>query len=99
MSMNSARAPAMSALYSAQRMPQHGYPGPPQGQQVLRQSIKRTYSSEVSTEWGKISSFEMLRAGLVCFSQQAAAAGWLTTGKLEARDHRMRIENSRMWVC
>ncbi|XP_015272550.1 PREDICTED: zinc finger MIZ domain-containing protein 2 [Gekko japonicus] len=46
MSMNAARAPAINALYGGQRMPQHGYPGPPQGQQIPRQSVKRTYSSE-----------------------------------------------------
>uniref|UniRef100_A0A2D4N3N7 SP-RING-type domain-containing protein n=2 Tax=Micrurus spixii TaxID=129469 RepID=A0A2D4N3N7_9SAUR len=46
MNMNTARTPAMSALYAGQRMPQHGYPTPPQGQQIPRQSVKRTYSSE-----------------------------------------------------
>ncbi|XP_063167467.1 zinc finger MIZ domain-containing protein 2 [Candoia aspera] len=46
MSMSTARSPAMSALYGGQRMPQHGYPTPPQGQQMPRQSVKRTYSSE-----------------------------------------------------
>uniref|UniRef100_A0A8C6VQ08 Zinc finger MIZ-type containing 2 n=1 Tax=Naja naja TaxID=35670 RepID=A0A8C6VQ08_NAJNA len=46
MNMNTARTPAMSALYAGQRMPQHGYPTPSQGQQIPRQSVKRTYSSE-----------------------------------------------------
>nr|XP_020659226.1 zinc finger MIZ domain-containing protein 2 isoform X1 [Pogona vitticeps]XP_020659227.1 zinc finger MIZ domain-containing protein 2 isoform X1 [Pogona vitticeps]XP_020659228.1 zinc finger MIZ domain-containing protein 2 isoform X1 [Pogona vitticeps]XP_020659229.1 zinc finger MIZ domain-containing protein 2 isoform X1 [Pogona vitticeps]XP_020659231.1 zinc finger MIZ domain-containing protein 2 isoform X1 [Pogona vitticeps] len=46
MSMNTARAPTMNALYGGQRMPQHGYPGPPQGQQIPRQSVKRAYSNE-----------------------------------------------------
>ncbi|XP_039212566.1 zinc finger MIZ domain-containing protein 2 isoform X1 [Crotalus tigris] len=46
MNMSTARTPAMSALYAGQRMPQHGYPTPPQGQQMPRQSVKRTYSSE-----------------------------------------------------
>ncbi|KAJ6636874.1 hypothetical protein lerEdw1_013941 [Lerista edwardsae] len=46
MSMNTARAPSMNALYAGQRMPQHGYPGPPQAQQIPRQSVKRSYSSE-----------------------------------------------------
>ncbi|XP_060642920.2 zinc finger MIZ domain-containing protein 2 [Anolis sagrei] len=46
MSMNAARPPTMNAIYGGQRMPQHGYPGPPQGQQIPRQSVKRTYSSE-----------------------------------------------------
>ncbi|ETE71732.1 Zinc finger MIZ domain-containing protein 2, partial [Ophiophagus hannah] len=46
MNMNTARTPAMSALYAGQRMPQHGYPTAPQGQQIPRQSVKRTYSSE-----------------------------------------------------
>ncbi|XP_070808721.1 zinc finger MIZ domain-containing protein 2 isoform X2 [Pituophis catenifer annectens] len=46
MNMNTARTPTMSALYAGQRMPQHGYPTPPQGQQIPRQSVKRTYSNE-----------------------------------------------------
>ncbi|XP_042329201.1 zinc finger MIZ domain-containing protein 2 [Sceloporus undulatus] len=46
MSMNTARPPNMNAIYGGQRMPQHGYPGPPQGQQIPRQSVKRTYSNE-----------------------------------------------------
>lgn len=46
MSMNTARAPNMNALYAGQRMPQHGYPGPPQGQQMPRQGVKRSYSTE-----------------------------------------------------
>lgn len=54
MNINTARAPAMSALYAGQRMPQHGYPTPPQGQQIPRQSVKRTYSSEVCIKGGRV---------------------------------------------
>ncbi|XP_025941047.1 zinc finger MIZ domain-containing protein 2, partial [Apteryx rowi] len=46
MNMSPARAPAMNALYGAQRMPQHAYPGPPQSQQLPRQGVKRAYSNE-----------------------------------------------------
>uniref|UniRef100_A0A8C6VK17 Zinc finger MIZ-type containing 2 n=1 Tax=Naja naja TaxID=35670 RepID=A0A8C6VK17_NAJNA len=51
MNMNTARTPAMSALYAGQRMPQHGYPTPSQGQQIPRQSVKRTYSSEPADQF------------------------------------------------
>ncbi|XP_029460080.1 zinc finger MIZ domain-containing protein 2 isoform X2 [Rhinatrema bivittatum] len=46
MSMNPSRGPGMSPMYGGVRMPQHGYPGPPQAQQIPRQGIKRTYSGE-----------------------------------------------------
>ncbi|XP_073181570.1 zinc finger MIZ domain-containing protein 2 isoform X2 [Lepidochelys kempii] len=46
MSMNPARAPGMTPLYGGQRLPQHGYPGPPQSQQIPRQGVKRAYSSD-----------------------------------------------------
>ncbi|XP_052558309.1 zinc finger MIZ domain-containing protein 2 [Tympanuchus pallidicinctus] len=41
-----ARAPAVGTLYGAQRLPQHSYPGPPPGQQLPRQGVKRTYGGE-----------------------------------------------------
>ncbi|XP_078522899.1 zinc finger MIZ domain-containing protein 2 isoform X1 [Lissotriton helveticus] len=46
MGMSAGRAQGMSPMYTTQRMPQHGYPGPPQGQQMPRQGVKRTYSGE-----------------------------------------------------
>ncbi|XP_055969416.1 LOW QUALITY PROTEIN: zinc finger MIZ domain-containing protein 2 [Sorex fumeus] len=45
--MSPARAAGMAPLYTGQRLPQHSYPGPPQTQQLPRQGLKRTYSSEV----------------------------------------------------
>lgn len=47
MAMNPARAAGMTPLYAGQRLPQHGYPGPPQAQPLPRQGVKRAYS-EVS---------------------------------------------------
>lgn len=47
MAMNPTRAAGMTPLYAGQRLPQHGYPGPPQGQPLPRQGVKRAYS-EVS---------------------------------------------------
>ncbi|XP_073741176.1 zinc finger MIZ domain-containing protein 2 isoform X2 [Callorhinus ursinus] len=47
MSMNPTRAAGMAPLYAGQRLPQHGYPGPPQAQPLPRQGVKRAYSSEV----------------------------------------------------
>ncbi|XP_042558324.1 zinc finger MIZ domain-containing protein 2 isoform X2 [Dipodomys spectabilis] len=44
MAMNPTRAAGMTPLYAGQRLPQHGYPGPPQAQPLPRQGIKRTYS-------------------------------------------------------
>lgn len=56
--MTPARAAGMAPLYAGQRLPQHGYPGPPQTQQLPRQGLKRTYSSEVSgcpaLSWGLV---------------------------------------------
>ncbi|XP_038609988.1 LOW QUALITY PROTEIN: zinc finger MIZ domain-containing protein 2 [Tachyglossus aculeatus] len=46
MTMTASRAPGMTALYAGQRPPPHGYPGPPQAQQIPRQGVKRAYSSE-----------------------------------------------------
>ncbi|XP_066449248.1 zinc finger MIZ domain-containing protein 2 [Eleutherodactylus coqui] len=46
MSMNSARAPSMNQVYTGQRIPPHGYPAQLQGQQIPRQGVKRSYSSE-----------------------------------------------------
>lgn len=48
MGMNPTRAAGMAPLYAGQRLPQHGYPGPPQAQPLPRQGVKRAYSSEVS---------------------------------------------------
>ncbi|XP_044945536.1 zinc finger MIZ domain-containing protein 2 isoform X5 [Mustela putorius furo] len=45
--MNPTRATGMAPLYAGQRLPQHGYPGPPQAQPLPRQGVKRAYSSEV----------------------------------------------------
>lgn len=47
MAMNPTRAAGMTPLYAGQRLPQHGYPGPPQAQPLPRQGVKRAYS-EVS---------------------------------------------------
>ncbi|XP_036103194.1 zinc finger MIZ domain-containing protein 2 isoform X2 [Molossus molossus] len=47
MSMNPTRAVGMAPLYAGQRLPQHGYPGPPQAQPLPRQGVKRAYSNEV----------------------------------------------------
>ncbi|EPY88187.1 zinc finger MIZ domain-containing protein 2 isoform 2 [Camelus ferus] len=47
MGMNPTRAVGMAPLYAGQRLPQHGYPGPPQAQALPRQGVKRAYSSEV----------------------------------------------------
>ncbi|XP_053782864.1 zinc finger MIZ domain-containing protein 2 isoform X3 [Desmodus rotundus] len=47
MSMNPARAMGTAPLYAGQRLPLHGYPGPPQAQPMPRQGVKRVYSSEV----------------------------------------------------
>ncbi|XP_073891158.1 zinc finger MIZ domain-containing protein 2 isoform X9 [Macaca fascicularis] len=44
MAMNPTRAAGMTPLYAGQRLPQHGYPGPPQAQPLPRQGVKRTYS-------------------------------------------------------
>ncbi|XP_028633183.1 zinc finger MIZ domain-containing protein 2 isoform X4 [Grammomys surdaster] len=44
MAMNPTRAAGMTPLYAGQRLPQHGYPGPPQGQPLPRQGVKRAYS-------------------------------------------------------
>nr|XP_014350891.1 PREDICTED: zinc finger MIZ domain-containing protein 2 [Latimeria chalumnae] len=51
MGMSPSRAPGMNPMYAAQgqRIPQHGYPGPPQNQQIPRQGVKRPYSTDVST--------------------------------------------------
>lgn len=46
--MNPTRAAGMAPLYAGQRLPQHGYPGPPQAQPLPRHGVKRAYSSEVS---------------------------------------------------
>ena len=46
--MNPTRAAGLAPLYAGQRLPQHGYPGPPQAQPLPRQGVKRAYSSEVS---------------------------------------------------
>lgn len=48
MGMNPPRAAGMAPLYAGQRLPQHGYAGPPQAQPLPRQGVKRAYSSEVS---------------------------------------------------
>ncbi|XP_019482151.1 PREDICTED: zinc finger MIZ domain-containing protein 2 isoform X2 [Hipposideros armiger] len=45
--MNPTRAAGMAPLYAGQRLPQHGYPGPPQAQPLPRHGVKRAYSSEV----------------------------------------------------
>lgn len=47
MAMTPTRAASMTPLYAGQRLPQHGYPGPPQTQPLPRQGVKRAYS-EVS---------------------------------------------------
>ncbi|XP_021066299.1 zinc finger MIZ domain-containing protein 2 isoform X5 [Mus pahari] len=44
LAMTPTRAAGMTPLYAGQRLPQHGYPGPPQGQPLPRQGIKRAYS-------------------------------------------------------
>ncbi|PNI43881.1 ZMIZ2 isoform 5 [Pan troglodytes] len=44
LAMNPTRAAGMTTLYAGQRLPQHGYPGPPQAQPLPRQGVKRTYS-------------------------------------------------------
>ncbi|XP_058152658.1 zinc finger MIZ domain-containing protein 2 isoform X2 [Dasypus novemcinctus] len=47
MGMNPTRAAALAPLYAGQRLPQQGYPGPPQAQPLPRQGVKRAYSGEV----------------------------------------------------
>ncbi|XP_073095295.1 zinc finger MIZ domain-containing protein 2 isoform X3 [Manis javanica] len=47
MGMNPTRAAGMASLYTGQRLPQQGYPGPPQAQPLPRQGVKRAYSNEV----------------------------------------------------
>lgn len=47
-----ARAPGVGTLYGTQRLPQHAYPGPPPGQQLPRQGVKRAYAGEVSAAPG-----------------------------------------------
>ena len=49
MGINPTRAAGMAPLYSGQRLPQQGYPGPPQAQPLPRQGVKRAYSGEVSS--------------------------------------------------
>ncbi|XP_040820736.1 zinc finger MIZ domain-containing protein 2 isoform X2 [Ochotona curzoniae] len=44
MTVNPTRAAGVAPLYAGQRLPQHGYPGPPQAQPLPRQGIKRSYS-------------------------------------------------------
>ncbi|XP_062942400.1 zinc finger MIZ domain-containing protein 2 isoform X3 [Cynocephalus volans] len=44
MAMNPTRAASMAPLYAGQRLPQQGYPGPPQAQPLPRQGVKRAYS-------------------------------------------------------
>ncbi|XP_053464924.1 zinc finger MIZ domain-containing protein 2 isoform X2 [Nycticebus coucang] len=44
MAMNPTRAAGMTPLYAGQRLPQHGYSGPPQAQPLPRQGVKRAYS-------------------------------------------------------
>ncbi|XP_058534085.1 zinc finger MIZ domain-containing protein 2 isoform X2 [Ochotona princeps] len=44
MTVNPTRAAGVTPLYAGQRLPQHGYPGPPQAQPLPRQGIKRSYS-------------------------------------------------------
>ncbi|KAH0518337.1 Zinc finger MIZ domain-containing protein 2 [Microtus ochrogaster] len=44
MAKNPTRAAGMTPLYAGQRLPQHGYPGPPQAQPLPRQGITRAYS-------------------------------------------------------
>ncbi|XP_042657515.1 zinc finger MIZ domain-containing protein 2 isoform X2 [Tyto alba] len=57
-SMSPARAPGTSPLYGGQRMPQHAYPGPPPGQQLPRQGLKRAYSNEPADQFnGQSTSF------------------------------------------
>lgn len=53
MGMNPTRATGMAPLYAGQRLPQHGYPGPPQAQPLPRQGVKRAYSGEVSV-WASL---------------------------------------------
>lgn len=50
MGMNPTRTASMAPLYTGQRLPQHGYPGPPQAQPLPRQGVKRAYASEVSVQ-------------------------------------------------
>ncbi|XP_054427267.1 zinc finger MIZ domain-containing protein 2 isoform X1 [Pteronotus mesoamericanus] len=47
MGVNPARAAGMAPLYAGQRLPQHGYPGPPQAQPLPRQGVKRAHPGEV----------------------------------------------------
>lgn len=50
MGMNASRAPGMNPMYTGQRIPPNGYTGQLQGQPMPRQTVKRTYSSEVRPE-------------------------------------------------
>lgn len=50
MGMNPTRTASMAPLYTGQRLPQHGYPGPPQAQPLPRQGVKRAYATEVSVQ-------------------------------------------------
>uniref|UniRef100_A0A8I3WVT2 Zinc finger MIZ-type containing 2 n=1 Tax=Callithrix jacchus TaxID=9483 RepID=A0A8I3WVT2_CALJA len=66
MAMNPTRAAGMAPLYAGQRLPQHGYPGPPQAQPLPRQGVKRTYSEPTEQFNGQGTSFN---GGSVGYSQ------------------------------
>ncbi|XP_058301102.1 zinc finger MIZ domain-containing protein 2 isoform X5 [Hylobates moloch] len=66
MAMNPTRAAGMTPLYAGQRLPQHGYPGPPQAQPLPRQGVKRTYSEPTEQFNGQGASFN---GGSVSYSQ------------------------------
>lgn len=73
MAMNPARAAGVTPLYAGQRLPQHGYPGPPQAQPLPRQGVKRSYS-EVSVPappeaWGALRA--VVRAAAVAREDSA----------------------------
>ncbi|XP_051709030.1 zinc finger MIZ domain-containing protein 2 isoform X2 [Oryctolagus cuniculus] len=57
MAMNPTRAAGVTPLYAGQRLPQHGYPGPPQAQPLPRQGVKRSYSEPTEPFSGQGASF------------------------------------------
>lgn len=70
--LNPTRATGMAPLYAGQRLPQHGYPGPPQAQPLPRQGVKRAYSSEVSVRTTLVPVAPRAAAGAAIHGREAA---------------------------
>ena len=76
MGMNPTRAAGMAPLYAGQRLPQHGYPGPPQAQPLPRQVFKRAYSSEVSVHSSLILSSTQTHGEVGHLCERSGHASW-----------------------